>query len=561
MVPQAAWSRIEATEETPAMVPQAAWSRTEATEETPAMVPQAAWSRIEATEETPAMVPQAAWIIKQADGGDWTTVQCDAGQKVIGGGCKATNPPYKFQTSQPQGDDGWTCGGHGGDKSVWAVCSSSLTATIKHADGGEWTTVHCDAGKKVIAGGCKATNPPYKFQTNQPEGDGGWTCGGHADNKSVWAICSSSLTPTIKHADGGDWTTLQCDAGQKVISGGCKATNPPYEFQTSQPEGDGGWTCGGHGGEKSVWAICSAPQAVGQDAAIGTTTAAAAAATKKAADDADAAAKNAFEDEAATKKQAADDAAAAAAAKKEAADQVDAAKKAEAEAAAKKAADKAASAARIAQETAAAAKKALEDVVANKKLQAAAEAKRKAEEAAAAKKVADKQAAAKQAAEKAAAAKTKADEEAAAAAAAKAKADAEADAQKKAAEEALAKQAADAAALAKQQADDAAAAEKKAADEAAAAEAEADANSSCGPMCRGGPDDCSIPPCAGCPQCNLQASDGAFQATAAAENESAKPCAPYCVFCDEICGLSSYDQPCGIWCKKNCDENPGMCDI
>jgi len=57
-------------------------------------------------------------------GGDWTTVQCNAGQKVLGGGCNAAGSPYKMQYSGPDGDDRWKCGGHGGNKEVWAVCAT-----------------------------------------------------------------------------------------------------------------------------------------------------------------------------------------------------------------------------------------------------------------------------------------------------------------------------------------------------------------------------------------------------------------------------------------------------
>jgi len=40
---------------------------------------------------------------------------------------------------------------------------------------------------------------------------------------------------------------------------------------------------------------------------------------------------------------------------------------------------------------------------------------------------------------------------------------------------------------------------------------QADENFSCGPMCRGGPDDCTIPFCAGCPQCRSQEAEGSMQ--------------------------------------------------
>mmetsp|Transcript_107831 Transcript_107831/g.207301 ORF Transcript_107831/g.207301 Transcript_107831/m.207301 type:complete len:336 (+) Transcript_107831:60-1067(+) len=67
-----------------------------------------------------------------------------------------------------------------------------------------------------------------------------------------------AMTTTIKYNRGGDWTEVWCDHGHKVVSGGCNAVSGPLLFQYHGPVGDSGWKCGGHGGDKEVWAICRA---------------------------------------------------------------------------------------------------------------------------------------------------------------------------------------------------------------------------------------------------------------------------------------------------------------
>jgi hypothetical protein len=63
-------------------------------------------------------------VIKQSNGGDWTSIACDNGHKLTGGGCDAVGSPYKFQYNGPNGNNGWMCGGHGGEKTVFVICSA-----------------------------------------------------------------------------------------------------------------------------------------------------------------------------------------------------------------------------------------------------------------------------------------------------------------------------------------------------------------------------------------------------------------------------------------------------
>eukprot|EP00928_Gymnodinium_smaydae_P020065 TRINITY_DN1774_c0_g1_i2.p1 TRINITY_DN1774_c0_g1~~TRINITY_DN1774_c0_g1_i2.p1 ORF type:complete len:4665 (+),score=549.86 TRINITY_DN1774_c0_g1_i2:454-13995(+) len=128
-------------------------------------------------------------VIKSKDGGDWDEVECDIGQKVIGGGCAAKTHPHFFSQSSPKGDNKWLCGGGGGDKKVWAICSSTIKPMIKKMDGGDWVTASCDDGYRAIGGGCSVTSSPFMMSKNGPKGNNAWECGGNGGQKTAWVIC------------------------------------------------------------------------------------------------------------------------------------------------------------------------------------------------------------------------------------------------------------------------------------------------------------------------------------------------------------------------------------
>lgn len=136
--------------------------------------------------------PGAAPVTKAKDVGDWGEIHCDAGQKAIGGGCNARARPFTMQYNGPVGNTGWKCGGHGGAKRVWVMCSDKISPSIVEAHGGDWTAVQCRPGEKLISGGCYANGGANKFQYNAPAWNSNdkWQCGGHGGKKQVWAICA-----------------------------------------------------------------------------------------------------------------------------------------------------------------------------------------------------------------------------------------------------------------------------------------------------------------------------------------------------------------------------------
>lgn len=155
--------------------------------------------------------------MKEASGGDWTTVRCDAGQVVTGGGCQAHGGPHVMEYNGPEGKSAWKCGGHGGPKQVWAICAKDPDdmLTVKEIRGGDWTMASCDAGQRVTGGGCQADGDPHLMQYSGPEAHlGAWKCGGHGGtrkhwdpqgwkifntkevtygHKKVWAICTKNI--------------------------------------------------------------------------------------------------------------------------------------------------------------------------------------------------------------------------------------------------------------------------------------------------------------------------------------------------------------------------------
>lgn len=126
-------------------------------------------------------------------GGNWTSAWCKKGEKIIGGGCFVTSPPFELQYNGPHDDDRWVCGGHGGDKTAWAFCSSRITPSIEVSTSGDWTSVakaRCKNGQKLIGGGCDDTSYPSLQQYNGPGGDDTWVCGGYGGTKTALAICA-----------------------------------------------------------------------------------------------------------------------------------------------------------------------------------------------------------------------------------------------------------------------------------------------------------------------------------------------------------------------------------
>jgi len=206
--------------------------------------------------------------MREKAGGHRVTVQCESGWKVAGGGCDAQ--PGLFQYSMPDGDNGWTCGGHKSRKRVWVICVPAALAPeiIESETETEWNVVSCRPGQKIVSGGCdagtqfwkyhgKQWDSPSWFEYSAPDEDSGWKCGSHGSNKRVWALCVAERdAPRILIASGGDSTLARCGHGHRVIGGGCHATDNRHKFQRSAPNGSDAWGCGGFGGQKQVWAIC-----------------------------------------------------------------------------------------------------------------------------------------------------------------------------------------------------------------------------------------------------------------------------------------------------------------
>eukprot|EP00928_Gymnodinium_smaydae_P094869 TRINITY_DN8044_c0_g1_i1.p1 TRINITY_DN8044_c0_g1~~TRINITY_DN8044_c0_g1_i1.p1 ORF type:complete len:475 (-),score=25.84 TRINITY_DN8044_c0_g1_i1:246-1670(-) len=127
----------------------------------------------------------------------------------------------------------------------------------EEVSGGDWVDVKCDAGRKVLGCGCEAQGPNYIFQSNAPVAGDTCECGGHGDNKRVWAFCASDITPVVQLADGGDTTVARCGASHlKVVGGGCNAKSGWNKMLSNGPDGDDAWKCSGQSSDKTVWAIC-----------------------------------------------------------------------------------------------------------------------------------------------------------------------------------------------------------------------------------------------------------------------------------------------------------------
>merc|ERR1712060_927905 len=161
------------------------------------------------------------------------------------------------QSNSPSGNDTWTCGGYGTEKTAYVMCSSEIAPIVHHSTGNGSVTVDCDSNERLVGGGCDAMTSPAK--RSSPASSNGWTCqGDKLATFKVWAFCSPRIQANIRVAVGGEWVSLLCEEGEYILSGGCEATEPPYMFSFSGPDREDGWKCGGEAGAKRIWAICAA---------------------------------------------------------------------------------------------------------------------------------------------------------------------------------------------------------------------------------------------------------------------------------------------------------------
>merc|ERR1719201_1006252 len=172
---------------------------------------------------TPTMV--------QGDFGDWGELSCPSGMHVIGGGCWADGGARVLQASRPSDEgDRWICGGHGGPKRIWAMCSYMAVQYVK-VDGGDWNEASCPSGTRAIGGGCDAHNSPHVMEFHGVKDDDMTTyeCGGSGAPKTTWAICAHDDGGYSRwRVDRGDWGSVQCEPGQVQLHGGCQAKGSPH---------------------------------------------------------------------------------------------------------------------------------------------------------------------------------------------------------------------------------------------------------------------------------------------------------------------------------------------
>jgi len=156
--------------------------------------PPTGWKCAGNTESIHAVVlctRQFRTTVVSATSEDWVQAQCPDGYYTTGAGCQGEKPPQAINLDKSIA----RCGGHGGQRTAYAVCtnSSMQTMTSGGGDGGDWETPTCPADWTLVGGGCRAyrgTSTQMKFETSMPSETGQkWICGGHGGGKQVIAIC------------------------------------------------------------------------------------------------------------------------------------------------------------------------------------------------------------------------------------------------------------------------------------------------------------------------------------------------------------------------------------
>lgn len=147
---------------------------------------------------------------------DWHVAQCPPGMTVVSGGCDAHGDPWRFSFNGPHPDDHsrWQCGGHGGAKNVFAVCTP--TPLTYHSEQiSDWGTAQCPKDTEIVGGGCWVLNGNHEMQLSVPFNYHGkapeWRCAGQGGNKVAYAICmdaSAPSAPVYWHEEGRACTGL-----------------------------------------------------------------------------------------------------------------------------------------------------------------------------------------------------------------------------------------------------------------------------------------------------------------------------------------------------------------
>eukprot|EP00928_Gymnodinium_smaydae_P024609 TRINITY_DN19869_c0_g2_i2.p1 TRINITY_DN19869_c0_g2~~TRINITY_DN19869_c0_g2_i2.p1 ORF type:complete len:4265 (-),score=633.29 TRINITY_DN19869_c0_g2_i2:6-12800(-) len=174
---------------------------------------------------------------------------CPYGFKVLSGGCHDIHGKL-IKMNAPDGDSAWWCAGHGGEKKVWATCTNTIATTIKWADGGDWTRVACDAGQKIVSGGCLSNTPrvtPDTFAYSSFIDELTWQCGGFSSMKRAFTICTEPVREKplfyMRKGNNGDRARAECRAGEVSIGGGCSAGGPQYRLDYSARLDETMWQC------------------------------------------------------------------------------------------------------------------------------------------------------------------------------------------------------------------------------------------------------------------------------------------------------------------------------
>ncbi|CAD7945175.1 unnamed protein product, partial [Amoebophrya sp. A25] len=186
------------------------------------------------------------------------SINCPAGMRVVGGGCKVDSGV--LEESWPFGDDdglngGWQCGGTA-SKRVWALCSSSMSVHLVEGTTSEDTgSVACPSGsepttdpyrnfKQLIGGGCQPNAAPTQIKYSGPVDDtmNAWQCTSAGVAKTIRALCTEPHVPIQRTpwadiaAAKGEATCPSSGDHDFILGGGCDARVGTPALLGSAPE-------------------------------------------------------------------------------------------------------------------------------------------------------------------------------------------------------------------------------------------------------------------------------------------------------------------------------------
>lgn len=217
----------------------------------------------------------------QAGATDLVSQVCGAGEVLLSGGCSASSPDNVLLTTGAPLDGGnaWQCYGRSNGQSATlqshALCTDTPGTVVRRVVGMPVTSATgtegsvgpaealCQAGETLAGGGCRTGSSSVVLSSSFPiQGQNGWRCAGRYSGSgdsslTAFALCVNRVLPTriVQESTGIVSTggqigtvTARCANGERIVGGGCRASDTLLRLSANHPSDAFSWSCRGSWG-------------------------------------------------------------------------------------------------------------------------------------------------------------------------------------------------------------------------------------------------------------------------------------------------------------------------